>query len=270
MDKIILTREKETLLIPLYGKAKETQKASPILVDTKAVEIISQIDYDFSSLKIPEKTNILMCLRAKLIDNFTKDFLSGHRDSVALHLGCGLDSRYHRIQNSNVDWYDVDFKEVMEIRKLFFEETNKYHLVSSSVTEDEWIEKVPEGKGHNLVIAEGLFMYLKEDDIKNLLRKLKHRLGCYTLIFDAFNVFTAKKAGNHPSIKKTSAVIQWGIDHPEELERWGREIKFLNELYFTANKEVENLNFGMKVMYGIANLFPFVKKAQRLLIYKVC
>jgi O-methyltransferase involved in polyketide biosynthesis len=44
-------------------------------------------------------------------------------DSIALHLGCGLDSRYYRINNSKVDWYDVDFKEVIEMRKLFFEET---------------------------------------------------------------------------------------------------------------------------------------------------
>ena len=35
----------------------ESKKKSPILVDKKAVEIISQIDYDFASLKIPEKTS---------------------------------------------------------------------------------------------------------------------------------------------------------------------------------------------------------------------
>ena len=70
MGKIVLNGEKETLLIPLYGKAKEYEKKKPILIDKKAVEIVNQIDYNFESLKIPEKTNIMMCLRAKLIDNF--------------------------------------------------------------------------------------------------------------------------------------------------------------------------------------------------------
>lgn len=55
MDKIVLTGEKETLLIPLYGKAKEFEKNNPILIDRKAVEIVNQIDYNFSSLRIPKK-----------------------------------------------------------------------------------------------------------------------------------------------------------------------------------------------------------------------
>lgn len=90
MDKISLSEEMETLLIPLFGKARESRKTAPVLFDKKAVEIIGQIDYFFTSLKIPEKTNVMMCLRAKIIDNFVKDYLDRSNGSVALHLGCGL------------------------------------------------------------------------------------------------------------------------------------------------------------------------------------
>ncbi len=86
MDKIVLSQEKETLLIPLFGKAKENEKKAPILIDKKAVEIVNQIDYNFKLLKIPEKTNIMMCLRAKLIDNFVKVYLEKSNESVVLHL----------------------------------------------------------------------------------------------------------------------------------------------------------------------------------------
>lgn len=269
MEKIVLTQEKETLLIPLFGKAKEMKKDSPILVDRKAVEILDQIEYDFSELKIPDKTNILMSLRAKLIDNTVRDFLSTSHDSTVLHLGCGLDSRYHRIENSYVDWYDIDFKEVIDIRKLFYEETAKYHLIPSSVLEDSLYDKIPAGKQQNIVIAEGLFMYLREDDIKKLLERLKEKLGSYVLIFDAFSVYSAKKVGQHPSLKKTGAVIQWGLDKPEDLTKWGIDIELIDEQYFTSNNEIRNLNIGMRIMYKIASLFRFVKKAHRLLVYKV-
>ncbi|MFX4262308.1 class I SAM-dependent methyltransferase [Pelotomaculum propionicicum] len=269
MDKVVLTREKETLLIPLFGKAKESTKDRPVLVDRKAVEIVSRIDYDFSSLKIPEKTNVMMCLRAKLIDNFVKDFLARDTESAAVHLGCGLDSRYDRVGNSCVDWYDVDFKEVIDIRKIFYTETDKYHLIGSSVTENGWLKEIPTGKNQYIVIAEGLFMYLQEDEIKTLLSRLKDRIGSYTLIFDAFSVYTASRVRNHPSIKKTGAVIKWGVDDPGELAKWVMGIQFIKEEYFTSNKETGNLSPGMRAAFGIANLFPFVKKAQRLLIYKV-
>jgi O-methyltransferase involved in polyketide biosynthesis len=40
----------ETLLLPLWGRAYETQKANPRLVDKKAVEIVEKLDYDFSAI----------------------------------------------------------------------------------------------------------------------------------------------------------------------------------------------------------------------------
>lgn len=269
MNKITLTEEKETLLIPLFGKAKESRKKHPILVDKKAVEIVNQIDYNFKSLKIPEKTNTMMCLRAKLIDNFVKDFLSNNDENAALHLGCGLDSRYNRIKNNNVDWYDVDFKDVIDIRRHFYKESHNYHLIASSVTEHEWLEKIPAGKKHYIIIAEGLLMYLKENEIKTLLTDIKNRIGSYTLIFDAFNTYTAKKVKNQPSIKKTGAVIHWGIDDPKELTSWGAGIQFIEEQYFTSNDEVKNLDSLTRTMYKLANLFSMAKKAHRLLIYRI-
>lgn len=267
--KITLTQEKETMLIPLYGKAIESKRKSPILVDPHAVKMIEQVDYDFSTLKIPEKTNIMMCLRAKLIDNFTKDFLSKHRQTMALHLGCGLDSRYFRIQNSAVDWYDVDFQEVIDLKKHFFQDMNHYHMIASSVTEEEWIEKLPAGKENNLVIAEGLLMYLREPDIKLLFERLKHKLGSYTLIFDAFNSYTVKKMIKHPSLKKTGASIHWGVDDLHELENWGLGLRLLQEEYFTDNPELEHLAFPVKTMFKLANGFKMAKTAQRLLVYEV-
>ncbi len=269
MDKVVLSKEKETLLIPLFGKAKESRRKRPILIDKKAIEIVNQIDYDFKSLKIPEKTNIMMCLRAKLIDNFVENFLSNSNESVALHLGCGLDSRYNRIENKNVDWYDIDFEEVIDIRSHFYMETEHYHLIPTSVTEDRWLEKISKRGASCIVIAEGLFMYLNENDIKALISKLIDRIGSFILIFDAFNVYTAKKVKNHPSIKKTGAIVQWGIDNPQELTKWGMGIQLVEEKYFTSNEEIENLDTGMRLMFKLADLFPAAKKAQRLLIYKV-
>ena len=266
---ILLDKEKETLLIPLYGKAIESKKKTPILLDTKAIEIVEKIDYDFKSLKIPGKTNTMMCLRAKLFDNFVIDYLHNKNKSIVLHLGCGLDSRFDRINNSKVDWYDLDFKEVIDIRQKFYPESEKYHLIASSVMTPEWINKIPVGEENYLVIAEGLFMYLKEDEIKALLNSIKKMIGRYTLIFDAYSVYTAKKVKNHPSIKKTGAKIYWGIDNPNELTNWDPGIRFIKDIVFTSNEEIKKMDLGTKLIYQIANLFPIARNAQRILIYSI-
>jgi len=265
MNKIVLKEEKETLLIPLLGKSKK----NPILTDIKAAEIVDQINYDFDSLKISEKTNIMMCIRAKLIDDYVKKFLSDNKNSVALHLGCGLDSRYYRIKNNNVDWYDIDFREVIDIRQNFFSENTKYHMIASSVTESEWMEKIPQNGDNYIIIAEGLLMYLKESEIKQLLERLKKKIGVYTLIFDAYSVLTANTANMHPSLKKTGAKINWGINNPQDLENWRLGIKFDGEKYFTDYEEINKLSSITRIMFKIADLFSAAKKAHRLLIYKV-
>ena len=269
MNKIVLTKEKETLLIPLLGKAKESEKQNPILVDKKAAEIAGQIDYDFRSLKVPEKTNIMMCIRAKLIDDYVRDFFLKGREGIALHLGCGLDSRYDRIANGGVDWYDVDFEEVMDIRRLFYSEADKYHMIASSVTEPGWTEKIPAGREQCIVIAEGLFMYLKEEEVKELIIRLKERFGSYTLVFDAFSTLTAKRVKSHPSLKKTAADICWGIDSPEEITKWAEGIHFIEERYFTYNEEIKKLSTGTRFMFKMAGLFETARKAHRILIYSV-
>ncbi|HPN36018.1 MAG TPA: hypothetical protein PK843_16010 [bacterium] len=47
-EKIELTNVQKTLLLPLWGRSIENQKKKPLLVDPKAVEIIKNMDYDFS------------------------------------------------------------------------------------------------------------------------------------------------------------------------------------------------------------------------------
>jgi O-methyltransferase involved in polyketide biosynthesis len=39
-----------TLLLPLWGRAVETKKNHPLLVDPTAARIIESIDYDFSTI----------------------------------------------------------------------------------------------------------------------------------------------------------------------------------------------------------------------------
>ncbi len=266
---IELDKEKETMLIPLYGKAVDYESDASILKDKKAYDIVQAIDYPFKKLKIQAKTNTMLSLRAKLMDDYVSSFLTREKDCIVLHLGCGLDSRCVRINDSSVLWYDVDFEEVIEVRRNFFEESENYHMIGSSVTEEEWLKKMPETDKECLVVAEGLFMYHGEEELISLLRRIKDRLGGFTLVLDAYSTLTAKQAKNHPSLKRTGAVIKWGIDDPKEMSSWFDGIEFLEEQYFSDNRYIRELGRGTRLMYGIANRFEAARRAHRLLIYKI-
>ena len=49
--KINLGPIQETLLLPLWARAKETEKEKPIIKDIYARDIINRIDYDFSKIE---------------------------------------------------------------------------------------------------------------------------------------------------------------------------------------------------------------------------
>ena len=51
-EKVHLTKEKETMLIMLYGRALRCRSKHPILRDTWAEEAIQRVDYDFANLKL--------------------------------------------------------------------------------------------------------------------------------------------------------------------------------------------------------------------------
>jgi O-methyltransferase involved in polyketide biosynthesis len=40
----------KTLFLPLWGRAEESRKQKPLLVDETAIRIIEQVDFDFSQI----------------------------------------------------------------------------------------------------------------------------------------------------------------------------------------------------------------------------
>ncbi len=265
-QKIILTPEQETLLITLYTKA---QPGNPIFFDPKAQDILHQVDYNFSRLNVPYKTVILVCQRAKKLDALVCSFLAEHPNGAVLHLGCGLDSRFWRVDNGQVEWYDLDMPPVVELRQRFYPACERYHLIASSVTDLEWVTQVPEAGRPVLAIAEGLLMYLGEAEVKRLLLRLGEAFPGCRLAGDVFSRMTARSAGQHPSLKRTGASIGWGIDDAHELEAWSPGIRLLEEWYFTQDPDLKRLSAGYRLAYRLAGAFRMVRLAQRIVYYQL-
>lgn len=263
-EKVQLTAEQETLLVPLYCKIHECES---IFSDPKAREIAQQIEYDFSGLDIPRKTCHMLCMRAHQFDCYTQEFLTKHHESTVLHLGCGLDSRNLRIKIHSNIWYDLDLPEVMDLRNKFYEESDCYHMLSYSVTEKEWLDQISANNNPVLILAEGLFMYLTEGEVKKLIQSLVEKFSHGALIFDAFSTLTAQHASSHPSLHSTGAKTLWGLDDPGIIEKWIERIKLEEEWYFTQSSQLRNLSWIKRLPYRIANLFTAAKRAHRILYY---
>ncbi len=263
-EKISLAPEQETLLIPLYCKGSG---CGSLFDDVKARDILSQLDFDFQKLKIPGKTCVMMCLRARQFDAYAREFVDNRGNATIVHLGCGLDSRCGRLNCDSLDWYDLDVPEVIGLRRRFYSETDKYHLIASSVTDLAWMTGISPGNSPVLVIAEGLFMYLSAEEVKSLVIALSHAFpGCH-LIFDAFGTRTARSMAAHPSIRQTGAKVRWGIDDPHQIEQWDSHIRLREERGFAHFNGVEHLSAVYRFAFALSDLLPAVRRAHRILHY---
>jgi methyltransferase (TIGR00027 family) len=281
-----LTDISETLLIPLYARALETQSENPLINDRKAVEITSELNKTFrtssSSLQrrlakgkirrtANEKLVVFLALRTRRFDRYCRDFLSRYPDGIIVELGCGLSSRFSRIDNGSVEWYDLDLPEVIGIRKQFFQETARSRMIASSVLDFRWMEQLAATKKNVLFIAEGLFMYLHEGDVKSLVRTMQQRFsGCWlacevaaSFVLNALKKDRWKRKFQRDHHLGPEATFHFGIPDGKNLESWGPGIRFLDEWTVFDDREKK---------LGWMNLFSFSKhlrKSQWIVHYQL-
>jgi O-methyltransferase involved in polyketide biosynthesis len=124
-----------------------------------------------------------------------------------LQLACGLDSRAFRLElPPGVQWYDVDFSDVIDLRKRLYPERDNHHLIGSSVTDEDWLDQIPAGRP-TLVIAEGLVMYLARSEVRRLVARLTDRFPAGQLILDVVSPWAARSA-------VLAGLRMWGLTDP--------------------------------------------------------
>ncbi len=230
----ILSGVSETLLLPLYNRAMESQRPDAILKDEKAVELVTQMRLDFSRIRQVPMTELLKVMRiifTREMDRYARDFLARHPQAVVVHIGCGLDTRFERVDNGRVEWYDLDVPDVIDLRrKLIGDEAGRYHLLGCSVLGDAWLEAV---KVHSLrpilFLAETVFIYFKEAQVKSLVLTLRDRFPGAELVFDGWKPFEVWVGNRLLSNSPFAGLIQWGFWRSQEIEGWGNGIRLLDE-----------------------------------------
>ncbi|PJI08553.1 MULTISPECIES: class I SAM-dependent methyltransferase [Clostridium] len=219
----------ETLLIPLWARAKETESSNSIINDYKAVEMMTDIDYDFSKFDNTWISQTGVAVRTELLDKGTKTFINKHPNAVVINIGCGLDTRFSRLDNNKINWYDLDLPEPIRIRKQFFDETERYKMISKSVFDYSWINEIDISKRPVLIIAEGILMYFTEQEIKSLFNELVKAFKDAEVLFEMMPPSVTKMSKHHDTASKLGVKFNWGITSGKEMESYNSKIRFIEE-----------------------------------------
>lgn len=256
-----LRSESKTLFIPLFGKALMS-KNNLFLKDSKAEEIIDSVDYDFSSLKQSKWLSMYMSVRALIIDEICNQYIDD--DTIVIHLGCGLDSRVLRVKQTFKKWYDIDYENVIELRKKYYTQNNNYQMIGSSVTDYKWLKEIDSSK-NILVILEGVTMYLKEEEIKELIYQLEKKFTDVHLLFDAYSKMGVNLSKIKNPAKQMGADIKYGIGKPKDFLKLNDNLVFIQSYIIKQDdnslsgftKFIFNKLFCGKISQSLYKIYEF-------------
>jgi O-methyltransferase involved in polyketide biosynthesis len=253
-DEIKLGSIQETLLLPLWGRAVETQKKKPLLTDNKAVSIIKSISYDFTiiSKNINKFVQFGWIARSIYFDNKIKAFITLYPDAAIVNIGCGLDTTFERVDNGKIQWYDLDLPDTIDLRKKYISQTDRRHFIAKSVFDKSWYNEI-EKKNNVMLLIAGVLFYFDESEVKALFNDFHTFLPGAEIIFDY-----GSKAGIKISNKKVlenggmdkSAYLKWGIDNIMEIEKWDCNIKVISQMpMYKEHKKNYSImkRFGMNI-----------------------
>lgn len=233
-NEIKLGSVQETLLLPLWGRAVETKKRKPLLIDNQAVSIIDNLLYDFSTIanNVSNLSQASWIARSIYFDEEIRRFISVHPDATIVNVGCGLDTTFSRVDNGQIEWLDLDLPDSIDLRKKYLSESGRNRFISKSVLDSSWFESVQGDKNIMLLIA-GVLYYFDEEEVKILFDHFHKFIPGVEIIFD----YSSKKGveiANKKVIDKSgmdqSAYIKWGIDDIFEMEKCNENIKVMSDM----------------------------------------
>ena len=232
----ILDEIPETMLATLYIRALETQRPDALLKDDKALELFQKFGPAFErmqGIRMDEEDRAAIVLRNREIDNVVRDFVARRQPVTVVHLGCGLDARFNRVDDGKLEWYDLDVPEVIELRRqLLGGESPRYHLLAGSAFHHEWFSAVggPQERAF-LFVAEGVFQYFHAQQVRSLVVALHQRFPGSEIVFDAFSPLVVHGNNLRMRISHLGVRYHWGIRNGKAIERWAEGIRLLSEWF---------------------------------------
>lgn len=236
----------ETALLMVLCHALDTRSKNPVLNDKSANKVLCVLQESIGSSnskmhRIVKKEKIdkglasYICFRARHYDQQVRNHINLYPDATIVNIGCGLDHRFERIDNGEIQFFDIDFPDIINIKKQFVAETDRYHHISQSVFDFSWMDRIQ--SEHVLFLAEGVFMYCKEEDVRKLFIEIINRFPGSEMHCEMYN---SRWLNN--TIAKISefqqrwlygmgkdAAFKFGIRHGSDLEAWHSNIQCLGE-----------------------------------------
>lgn len=215
--KPILNGSAETMLQSFYARAQYSKSKGHKFYDAKAVELVEKIDYDFDRASKDFTMSNGVIARTLVFDELVKAFIDENPDCTVVNIACGLDTRFYRMDNGKITWYNVDLPETIEIRNQIYGESGRISAIEISATDAAWAKEI-KVRGKMLFIIEGLSMYLTKEENAQMLRIIRENFDNAYVLMECLAKRWVSKEKIEKSIQGTGAKFVFGADSFDDIK----------------------------------------------------
>ncbi len=245
--KIEKNTVQETLIIPLYSRKLCSELYPDIYCDKTAVELINQIDYDFSQAE--KSSNSLMqrfgalevAARQSDLAVEVRDYLKKHPNAAVVNLGCGLDSTGKNCDNGSCKIYNLDFPDVINVRNELLPVGEREENIPCNLNNTQWFDKIDASNGA-IFFASGVFYYFLNEEVRALVKNMANAFPGSVLVFDGANRTAVKMIAK--TWLKTAKIKDVGAyfavsNAKDELSHWGENIEVSSRGYMLGYQNLK-------------------------------
>ncbi|MFC5835102.1 class I SAM-dependent methyltransferase [Nonomuraea insulae] len=262
---------RNSAFVTLYAHWRDSLDRRSILHDSRAGGVMEQLSFDFSQFTRIHYTRFTIAARSGLLDEWVRRFLSDNLGAVVLDVGCGLDSRVFRVDPTpGHHWYDVDFPDMITLRDRLYPKRPDHTSAGAAVTEPGWLERIP-GDQPVIVVADSLFMFLPEDELRQFLRRVIDHFPRGEIVFTAYSSLVKQreaKKGLPPFFERNDIRMRWTYDGPDDIARLDDRLRLVERHSQTELRLHRNAPLYDKLMCAFINIFPSGRYAGTVLRYR--
>lgn len=240
----------ETLIIPLYSRKICSSLYPNIYYDKTAVDLIDQIDYDFS--EIEKKSKSLMqrfgalevAARQSDIAYEVREYLKEQPFASIVNLGCGLDNTGRNCDNGKCKIYNLDFPDVIKVRNELLPPGEREENIACNLNDVEWFDKIDNSNGV-IFFASGVFYYFLNEEVKNLVVKMANYFNDSVLVFDAAGKMTVKLISLWlNSLKVKEVGTYFSVSNLKDISSWSNNIEVTSKGYMLGYNDLKDDNIS--------------------------
>lgn len=201
----------------------DAERANPVCGDVYAKAFMNndglRILETFKDETGPNSSNVA---RHRIIDDLLRQELAAHPELQVVIIGAGFDTRAYRLKGGT--WIEIDEPQVIEYkneRLPVSESPNKLQRIAIDFSTESLADKLAPfaSSGPVAVVVEGVFMYLEQQAIEQLLQTLHRLFPQHKLICDLMTRKFFEKYGStiHEKLTGMGATFKFTADNPEEI-----------------------------------------------------